>query len=103
MIRVTALYPYTDGAKFDMDYYAGEHTRLLRELLGDAMKGGGVEKGLGSAKSGAPPAFVASGYMEFESVESFEAAFRPNAEAIMGDGPNYTDITPIIQIAEVVE
>ncbi len=48
-------------------------------------------------------AFVASGYMEFESIEAFQAAFGPNAEAIMGDVPNYTDITPVIQVAAVLE
>ena len=102
MIRVSALYPYSDGARFDMDYYKTKHMSLVQGLLGDALRGGGAEQGLGSAEPGAPPPFVASGYMEFESLESFQAAFAPNAEAIMADLPNYTDITPVIQVAEVI-
>jgi hypothetical protein len=34
-------------------------------------------------------------------VESFGAAFQPHAERIMGDIPNYTDISPTIQISEL--
>jgi uncharacterized protein (TIGR02118 family) len=102
MIRVTALYPYSEGARFDMEYYASQHAGLVPDLLGDALKGGGAEKGVGSAEPGAPPPFIATGYMEFESVDAFEAAFGPNAEAIMGDVPNYTDIAPISQVAEIV-
>jgi uncharacterized protein (TIGR02118 family) len=36
------------------------------------------------------------------SVESFQAGFGPHAQEIMGDIPNYTDLTPVIQISEVV-
>ena len=28
--------------------------------------------------------------------------FAPHADAIMGDIPNYTDLTPLVQISEVV-
>jgi uncharacterized protein (TIGR02118 family) len=40
-------------------------------------------------------------HLSFESVEAFQAAFGPHAEAIMGDIPNYTDISPAIQISTV--
>ena len=85
-----------------MEYYSGEHMQLVQECLGDALLGGGVEKGLGSAEPGAPAPFVATGYMEFESLEAFQAAYLPHAEAIMGDVPNYTDIVPIIQVAKII-
>ena len=38
---------------------------------------------------------------ENETVESFQAAFNPVAEAILGDIPNYTDLQPDLQISEV--
>jgi uncharacterized protein (TIGR02118 family) len=37
-----------------------------------------------------------------DSIEAFQASFGPHAQEIMGDIPNYTDQTPVIQISEVV-
>jgi hypothetical protein len=34
-------------------------------------------------------------------VEDFVSSFTPHANTIMADIPNYTQITPIIQISEV--
>jgi hypothetical protein len=34
-------------------------------------------------------------------METFQNAFLPNAAGIQGDIPNYTNITPTIQISEV--
>ena len=36
------------------------------------------------------------------SVDAFQAGFGPHAEEIMADIKNYTDLTPVIQISEVV-
>jgi hypothetical protein len=33
-----------------------------------------------------------------DSIEAFQAGFGPHAQEIMGDIPNYTDQTPVIQI-----
>jgi len=41
-------------------------------------------------------------HLRFESVEAFQRAFGPHAEAIMADIPNYTDIEPMLQISEVL-
>ena len=46
-------------------------------------------------------AFDPHGHVDFDSVEAFQAAYGPHAEALMGDIPNYTDIQPTIQISEV--
>jgi len=37
-----------------------------------------------------------------ESVEALQAGFGPPAQEIMADIPNYTDLSPVIQISEVV-
>lgn len=39
--------------------------------------------------------------MNFDSVEAFQAAFAPHADAIFADVPKYTDIQPVIQISDV--
>jgi uncharacterized protein (TIGR02118 family) len=41
-------------------------------------------------------------HLLFDSLEAFQGAFGPHAEAIMGDIPNYTDLEPVIQISEVI-
>ena len=101
MIKVSVLYPHTEGSSFDMDYYCKSHIPMVQKKLGAACKGVSVEQGLGGSAPGTPPAFVAMGHLLFESVEAFQAAFGPHAAAIMGDIPNYTAIQPTIQISEV--
>jgi len=102
MIQVTVLYPNSKGKKFDLDYYMKKHVALVTNLLGDALKGASIESGLGGAAPGSPAPFVVSGRMFFDSLESFQQAFGPNADKIMADIPNFTDIEAIIQIGEVI-
>ena len=102
MIKVSVLYPNTEGKKFDLDYYCNTHLPMVEELLGDALKGATVEKGLGGALPGSEATYAAMGNMYYNSLEEFQTAFRPNAKQIMGDLPNFTDIEPAIQISEVL-
>lgn len=101
MIKVSVLYPHNEGAKFDMDYYLGQHIPMVREKLGAALKGVSVEQGVAGGTPDAPPAFVAMGHLLFDSAAAFEQAFGPHTEQIMGDIPNYTPIQPTIQISDV--
>jgi uncharacterized protein (TIGR02118 family) len=101
MIKVSVMYPRHDGAKFDMDYYCAKHMPLVQQKLGAALRGLSVDAGLGGAQPGSAPAYVAIGHLLFDSPESFQQAFEPHADAILGDIPNYTDIEPVIQISDV--
>ena len=101
VIKVNVLYPNKTGAKFDMDYYCNSHMRLVQKKLGAALKGLEVDQGLAGGTPGSPPAYVAICHLSFDSVAAFQKAFDPNAQAIMSDIPNYTDIEPVIQISEV--
>ena len=60
-----------------------------------------MEQGLSGVEPGSPATYVAMAHLLFDSVEAFQSAFGPHAEAIMADIPNYTDIQPTIQISEV--
>jgi uncharacterized protein (TIGR02118 family) len=95
------LYPNNEGAKFDIVYYCSKHIPMVRQKLGTACKGAAVEQGIAGATPGSRPAFIAMGHLYFDSVEAFQTAFGPHAEAIMADIPNYTDVQPTIQISEV--
>jgi uncharacterized protein (TIGR02118 family) len=101
MIKVSVLYENTEGKKFDMAYYCNKHIPMVQQKLGNACKRLEVDQGLGGAQAGSKPPYVALAHMHFDSVESFQGAFGPHADAIMADILNYTDIAPIIQISEI--
>jgi uncharacterized protein (TIGR02118 family) len=101
-IKVSVLYPNGDGKKFDMDYYINVHIPLVSKLLDSALIGATVENGLGSAAPNTPPPFLAMGNLYFTNMGTFENSFGPNAETLMADLPNFTNIEPIIQISEVM-
>jgi uncharacterized protein (TIGR02118 family) len=101
MIRVSVLYPYKEGARFDHDYYRDTHMPMVKATVGESLRAWSADKGLGGGRPGSPPPFVAAGHMVFDSVEAFQAAFGPHGKAIMADVPNYTDIAPTMQISEI--
>lgn len=102
MIKLSVMYPNGEGITFDIDYYCNKHIPLVAGLLGDAVKGATVESGLGSAAPGSTAPYAAMGNLYFESMESYQNSFGPNAEAIMADLPNFTNAEPAVQISEVL-
>jgi uncharacterized protein (TIGR02118 family) len=46
--------------------------------------------------------YVGMCHIHCDSVAAFQAGFGPHAKAIMADIPNYTDLSPVMQISEVV-
>jgi uncharacterized protein (TIGR02118 family) len=102
MTKVSVMYSNGENKTFDMDYYCNTHLPMVGNLLGDSLKGATVEKGLGGAAPGTTAPFACMGNMYFDSVSDFQNAFGPNAEKIMGDLPNFTNIEPVIQISEVM-
>lgn len=100
MIKVTVLYPNSEGSRFDSGYYFDRQMPMVGAKLSPACRRVEVEQGLAGGTPGSQPAFVAMCHLYFDSVESFQSAFGPHA-AIMGDIPNYTDVPLTIQISEV--
>ena len=101
MIKVSVLYPNASGAKFDMKYYVTKHLPMVRDRCAPACRGIAAESGLGGGAPGAPAPYIAVGTLTFDSVAAFQQAFGPHAAEIMGDIPNYTNTTPVVQISEV--
>ena len=102
MTKVSVLYPNGEGKNFDIDYYCNKHIPMVAGLLGDAVKGASVEKGIANGDPDLSPPYAAVGNIYFESVEAFQKAFGPHNEKIMGDMPNYTNIEPVILVSEVM-
>ena len=102
MIKLSVMYPSGEGKTFDMDYYLNTHIPLVGKLLGDAVKGATVEQGLGGPAPNSPATFAAIGNLYFDSVESFQNSFGPNAPEILADLPNFTNAEPVVQISKVL-
>ena len=106
MIKISILYPNEprETGWFDMGYYIAKHMPMSIQLLGThpGFKGVSVERGLSGALPGSDAAYVAMCHLLFDSLDDFAAAFTPHATALQADMPNYTDITPTIQVSEVV-
>jgi uncharacterized protein (TIGR02118 family) len=102
MIKVTVMYPNTPGARFDHAYYRDTHMPLVKSRMGDACKYYTVDKGMAGGAPGQPPTYVGMCHIFCDSVETFQGGFGPHAAEILADVANYTDITPVMQISEVV-
>ena len=102
MIKVSIMYPYSAGARFDHAYYREKHMPMVKQRLGAACLYYTVDKGLSGGVPGTDPVYVARCDFVCTSVEAFAAARAPHAQEIKGDLANYTDIQPVMQISEVV-
>jgi len=99
MIKISVLYPNSEGATFDMEYYCNTHMALVRRLLGDVLKGIAVDQGI--SPQGSPAPFLAIGHLMFDSVEEAETSLNKHAPTLMADIPNYTSAKPTIQVSEI--
>lgn len=106
MTVITVFYPRpADGeVRFDFDYYENSHMASVRERLADAgLVRAEALRGL-AGPDGGPAPFVAIALLEFASPEAFQASMSSSAGGdIMADVPNFTNLTPTIQISEVVK
>lgn len=102
MIKVSVMYPSTPGARFDHEYFRDSHMPLVKSLMGESCLFYTVDKGLAGGAPGEPPTYISMCHIFCDSVGTFQSGFGPHAKAVMADIPNYTDITPVMQISEVV-
>ncbi len=101
MIKVSVLYPNSEGSTFDLDYYLSKHMPMVTQKLDSALKSIGVERGLSGLNLGSAPAFTVACHLGFDSLESFQASFAQHAADILADIPNYGNTPPTVQISEV--
>ena len=94
MIRLSVLYPSSDGATFDHDYYRDRHVPLCVETWHPVKTE--IDRGVDGP-------YVAAVHIFFESMDALGAALAlEGTAAIQADVANYTSITPIIQTSEMV-
>lgn len=94
MIRLSVLYPATEGATFDHDYYRDSHVPLAMKTWG--LAGAEIDKGIDGP-------YVAAVHFAFDSVEAVGAAMGSAGTAdVLADIANYTTIAPVLQTSEIV-
>ena len=92
MIKVSVMYPKSDGATFDMDYYRSTHM----EIVDRTMKPTRWE-----IDAGMDGPYIAVGHLYFESPDALAAAMAEGGEA-MTDVPNFTNTSAAMQVSQVV-
>ncbi|MGH8353624.1 MAG: EthD family reductase [Pseudomonas sp.] len=101
MYCVSVLYPNTPGGRFDFEYYRSQHLPMVLELLGDNVQRLELRRGL-VALDGSPAAYLCLLNAQIRSKDDFLAVLNANAERVLGDLPNYTNLQPLIQVDEIL-
>lgn len=99
---LSVLYPWQADARFDFDYYRDRHLKMMSELYGKSIGPQQVRKGLRKG-DGSAPAFVAIMTVEILSMEAFDAAGKQHLPKLLADLANFSNITPVGQIEQIVE
>jgi len=103
LIKVSIMYPFAEGKSFNMEYYETKHMPMVAALLGPNLVKYTIEKGLASGIPNQPLPFMAIGTFYVKSLSEYQAAIGPHRDAIRADFPNYTNISPVIFVSEVVK
>jgi len=94
VIRLSVLYPKTEGASFDHDYYRDSHVPLACRTWG--LDGAEIDRGVDGP-------YEAAVHFTFESLEALGAAMGSEGTgAVIADVANYTTIQPVMQTSEIV-
>jgi uncharacterized protein (TIGR02118 family) len=103
LIKISIMYPYAEGKTFNMEYYETKHMPMVAGFLGSNLIKYTIEKGLASGIPNQPLPFMAIGTFYVKSLSDYQAAIGPNRDAIRADFSNYTNISPIILVSEVIK
>lgn len=103
LIKVSIMYPYAEGKNFNMEYYETKHMPMVARFLGSNLVKYTIEKGIASGIPNQPLPFMAIGTFYVKSLSDYQAAIGPNRDAIRADFSNYTNITPVILVSEVIK
>jgi len=103
MVRLSVLYPVTEGSTFDWKYYLGPHLVLARQLLGPrGLVRIEVDRGMGAFPPGTPLHYHALGHLYFESMQELDNALAATAAELIADQRKYFSGESVVQVSEVV-
>lgn len=94
MIRMSVFYPSGEGSTFDLDYYRSTHVPMALKAWG--LSEAEIDKGINGP-------YVAGVHFRFESQDAVNTALGAPATAeVLADVANFTNITPVMQMSEIV-
>ncbi|WP_373088596.1 EthD family reductase [Zhongshania sp.] len=102
MIKVSLMYPYSPDGKFDHEYYKNRHLPLIQEKMGRSCLKYTIDRGVCGDAPNTNPLYIACCHIYSDSIESFYAGFGPHRREIIADVIHYTNISPQMQISDVV-
>jgi len=103
MFKVSVIYPNQEGALFDFEYYKTTHMDLVKKHLTPfGLIKTGVEKGISGGGDLTAP-YVCIGHLCFESQDAYDKGIAAAGSVLRGDIPNFTNITPVRQISEILD
>jgi len=102
MFMVSVMYPNRQDAWFDIDYYRTKHMDLVAGYLRPfGLVRTEVLRGV-SGPGGEPALYVCVGNLYFKSADGYEKGIAASGGHLRGDIPNFTNVTPVRQISEVI-
>jgi uncharacterized protein (TIGR02118 family) len=102
MFKISVMYPNQENARFDFEYYQTKHMDLVQRLLKNfGLVRTEVLKGV-SGGGGQPAPYICIGNLYFENVDGYEKGVAASGGALRADIANFTDISPVRQISEIL-
>ena len=93
MMKVSVMYPKTEGASFDMEYYKTKHFEIVDRTMKPARW---------EIDAGVDGPYEVIAHLYFDSPEALQAGMAEAAEA-GADVPNFTTIQSVVQVANIVD
>lgn len=103
LTKVSVMYPFEEGKTFNMEYYETKHMPMVAGFLGSNLVRYTIEKGVASGMPNSQLPFMAIGTFYIKDLGEYQAAIGPNRDAIRADFPNYTNVTPVILVSEIIK
>jgi uncharacterized protein (TIGR02118 family) len=101
--KVSVMYPNQDGAKFDFDYYCNTHMKLVMDNLKPfGLQRTGVERGI-SGGAGQKAPYICIGHLIFDRPDGYDEGVKKAGPVLRADIANFTDVTPVRMISEVLD
>ena len=92
MIRVSVMYPKSEGSTFDMEYYKTTHMEIVDRT---------IQPTRWEIDEGMDGPYMAIGHLFFDSPEAMQASMGDAGEAL-ADIPNFTNAEAATQVSTVV-
>jgi len=102
LIKVSVMYPFSEGKAFNMEYYENKHMPMVAGYLGSNLVKYTIEKGIASGIPNQPLPYMAIGIFYVKSLSEYQSAIAPHRDSIRADFVNYTNVNPVILVSEVV-